>query len=172
MIDDVPIEQSGLVQVIQRLLYGVRSLCSVGLQGRDIVRLDEVQVVVDVGKLLLGNLVGHEIGKYLFGPYIIKPPHRHQIAEPHVTGFVGYQVQAVHFLVGCGMLAQEERGIAELDAAGMLHAAKLIAGQCHASVFLEGVGNARIVFHPSERERYLVEQLWYLCHLLRIGLSI
>ena len=103
VIDDISVEQTGLVQVIQRLLYRMGAVCPVSRQCRDIVGLDEVQVVVDLWELFPGNLVGHEIGVNLLGPYIIKPFHRHQVTKPHVGGLVGKQLQAVELLVGRGV---------------------------------------------------------------------
>ena len=52
VVDDVAIEQTGPVEVGQRLLYGMCAQRAVGLHGRRLVGLQEIQVVVDVGEPL------------------------------------------------------------------------------------------------------------------------
>ena len=94
VVDDVAVQQAGLVHVVQRLLNGVRSLGAVSAHRQRIVGLDESQVVVDFGKFFPGDFVRHEVGKHFLGPHVIKPTHRHQVAEPHVGRLVSDEIKS------------------------------------------------------------------------------
>ena len=172
MIDDVPIEQTGLVQIRQGLLYRVGAESTVRVHGGGIMTLDEHQVVVQIRKLLPRYLVSQQIGEYLFGPNVVKPLHRHHIAEPHVGCFVSDEVQSGQFLVGCGTGPQEDGVGIELNGTRMLHAAKLIAGQDDTAVLFEWEGDACVVLHPSQRQCNLVKHRLQLGCLLRISLAV
>ena len=49
--------------------------------------------MVDTRELLAGDFVGHEVGKHFLGPHVIKPTHRHQVAEPHVGRLVSDEIK-------------------------------------------------------------------------------
>ena len=150
MVDDVAIKQSRLVHIVQRLLYRVRSLGTVGTHRQRIVGLDKGQVVVDVGELFAGNFVGHEIGIYLLGPHVIKPTHGHQVTKPHVGRLVGNEVESRHLLIGSGLGAEEDALIIELDAAWVLHTTKLVTRQDDKTIVLKWVRNSCIFLHPLQ----------------------
>ena len=133
---------------------------------------DEGQVVIDVGELLAGDFVGHEVGKHFLGPHIIKPAHRHQVAEPHVSRFVSNQVEARHFLVGRRLRTQKDAPVIELDATWMLHATELVARQHDKAIVLKRVWDTRVLLHPPQRQCHLIEHDGQLCHLGSIGLTI
>ena len=44
--------------------------------------------MVDGGKRRVDDLRRHEVGEDLLHPHVVEPPHRHQIAEPHVRRLV------------------------------------------------------------------------------------
>ena len=100
VVDDVAVEQTGTVQVGQRLLDGVGAVGAVGGQRRHIMGLQKTDVVVHIGKLLARYLVGHEVGEHFLGPHIVEPPHGDKVAEPQVRGLVGQQVEPVQLFVG------------------------------------------------------------------------
>ena len=54
----------------------------------------------------------------------------------------------------------------------MLHAAELVARQDDKAIVLEGVWDAGVFLHPSQRQRHLVKHDGQLCHTGRIGFTI
>ena len=84
VINDVAVEQTSLIQVIKGLLNRVCALCAVDAHRCRVMHFDEGQVVVQVRELFPCNFVGHKVGKHFFGPHVVEPTHRHQVAEPHV----------------------------------------------------------------------------------------
>ena len=172
VVDDVAIEQSCVVEVVEGLLDGVGALGAVGGKGGQIVGFEEVDVVVDVGKLLVGDFVGHEICKDFLRPHVVEPAHGDEVAKPQMGGLVGNEVEAVHLFIGRGVLAQEDRLVAQLDAAGVLHAAKLIPGEDDESMLLKGLADAGVVFHPAQGQSGLVEDDGQLGDLRGVGLAV
>ena len=59
----------------------------------------EAQIVVDFGEGRIDDFGRHEIGHHFLHPHVVEPAHRHQIAEPHVRGFVRDGVGAAQELV-------------------------------------------------------------------------
>jgi len=55
--------------------------------------------VVDAGKRGVHDLRGHEVGEHFLHPHVGKPPHRHQIAEPHMGRLVCDRAGAIELLV-------------------------------------------------------------------------
>ena len=172
VVDDVSVEQPCLVQILQLLLDGVGALGAVHGVSRDVVVLEEIQSMMDVGELLLGNLRCHEVGKHFFGPHVGKPTHGDEVAKPHVRGFVSDEVEAHQLFIRRGILAEEDFPVGKLNGTWMLHASELIARNHHKSVAVERVGNARVFLHPTQRKGDFIENNWHLCHLLLVGFSV
>ena len=150
----------------------MRALRAVDGKGKGVVVLEEIELVVDMWKLVGSHLRGHEVGEDLLCPHIVKPAHRHQIAKPHVGRLVRDELEATQLVV-LGRLGTQEDGTGvELYRPRMLHATKLIARENDKVVFGEGIGNAGIVLQPADRPCGLSKALVELLHLLGIGLSI
>ena len=73
VVDNIVVEQAGVVQVIQFLGDGVGAVGTVDGDGTALVGLQEVQLVVDARERATGDLRRHEVGEHLLGPYILKP---------------------------------------------------------------------------------------------------
>ena len=66
VVDDMAVEQAGILQVVELLLDGVRALRAVDGKGKGIVVLEEIELVVDMWKLVGSHLRGHELAKTSF----------------------------------------------------------------------------------------------------------
>ena len=133
---------------------------------------DEIQVVIDVRELFSGNLVCHEVGEHLFSPHVIKPFHGYKVAKPHVSCLMGDKIQTGQFFIGSRILAEEDLMVSELNAPRMFHAPELIARQHHKSIFLKGVGDASVLFHPLQGKSHFVEYDRQLCYFSTVGFTI
>ena len=67
---------------------------------------------------------------------------------------------------------QEDALVRELDGAGVLHAAELVARDGDEVVFLEGKGDARVILHPADGRGDLAEYFRNLGQLVRIGFPV
>ena len=81
--------------------------------------------MIDLRERRVDDLRRHEVREDLLHPHIVEPPHRHEIAEPHVGGLVRDDAGATELLVLRGRrVEQQARRVVE-DGAGVLHAAEL-----------------------------------------------
>ena len=173
VVDDVVVEQAGVVEVVELLCDGVGTLCTVDGDGLGLIGLDEVEGVVHLIILATGNLGCHEVGEDLLGPYILEPLGCYEVAEPEVSRLVCDELGACQELLLGGILLEEDPAGVELDGSRVLHATELIAGDEYDAILVgEGVGNACIAFEPLQGCGSLVEHLVELCHLLRVGLAV
>ena len=85
---------------------------------------------------------------------------------------MGNQLHTRQFVLLGGMLLKKHPTVAQLNGTRMLHTAKLVAGKDHQPIFLEGVGDTRIAFHPFQRLTDLIKHLIELCHLRGISLAV
>ena len=94
---------------------------------------------------VLGGLgqsqVAHELGEGFVEPQVVPPLHGDQVTEPHVRQLVQDRVRtSLHLSLG-GTRA-EHVGVAEGDAARVLHGARVVLGHEDLVVLGEGVGDA------------------------------
>ena len=172
VIDDVVVEQAGLVHVLQFLSDGVGSVGTVDGDGACLIGLQEVQVMVDLREVVPCDLRCHKSGEHLLDPDVFKPLQRHEVSEPQVSRLVGNQFQSGCLLFLGGVLLEEDATVAHLYGSGMLHASELVAREHDHPILSEGTGNARISFHPPQRKGRLIEDLVYLGHLGRVCLAV
>ena len=125
IVNDVPIHQAGVPQIVQILLDGIRPGRTVlGIRGGDIVA-HEIQPVIHARIKRLHDAGGEVIGEDLLGPHVVEPFHRHVIAEPHVRGLVGDQGAPPQALVQRGTLVEKHPAVVVQRGARVLHAAEL-----------------------------------------------
>ncbi len=151
LIDDRAVERSGLVEVVERLAN--RRWCPAcdRPRTRPGSAREEAQVVIDLRERRIDDLRRHEVGEDLLHPHVVEPAHRHEVAEPHVSGFVRDQAGASELLVlGRRLIEQQARGVVE-DRAGVLHAAELKRRDEKEIELAEGIRDGRVAFEPGER---------------------
>ena len=73
VVDDIIVEHAGIAQVVEIHRNGMGSLCAIDGNSTRLIGLHEVQVVIDLRILATSNLRGHEVGKHLLSPDILKP---------------------------------------------------------------------------------------------------
>ena len=135
----------------------MRTIGTIRAQRVRIIILEEVEVMVDIGKLFTRDLRSHEVGKDLLRPHIIEPAHRNEVAKPHVGSLMGDKVQANHFFIWSRIRSKKDLAIRKLDSSRMLHATKLITRQDNESILLKRERNAGVLFEPTERQSSLIE---------------
>ncbi len=75
LVDDGTIERAGLVQVVEGLADGVRALGPVDAVGAGVVREEEPEVVIDLGKRRIDDLGREEVREHLLHPDVSEPGH-------------------------------------------------------------------------------------------------
>ena len=109
---------------------------------RRIVRQQKPQFVIHLRERRIHDLAGHEVGEDFLHPDVVEPPHRHEIAEPHVRGLVRDRAGAAeHLVLGRRFVEQHPDGVVE-DRARVLHAAELKRRNQHEVELAERVRNA------------------------------
>ena len=173
VVDDIIVEQTGVIDVVDILCDGVSALRAVCRDSLGLIGLDEVESVIHLIILTAGDLRCHEVGKHLLGPYILKPFWGYEVTKPEVSSLVGNEFGTCQQFLLCGVFLKENPAGIELDGAWVLHTAKLIVGDEHDTVFVgKGVCNTCIAFQPFQGGGSLVKHLVELCHLLRVSLAV
>ena len=172
VVDDLAVDQAGVAQVGQLLGDGDGALGAVLAEGGGVERAQAVQPVVDLRVEGLGYPCGEVVGEDLLGPHLVEPLHRHQVAEPHVGGLVGYEFRAGQLVAEGGIGPEEHPSVVVEGGSGMLHAAVLESGQDDEVVLGEGVGYSGVLFEPLEGRGHLGEDVVELGRLGRIGLAV
>ena len=115
VVDDVSMKADRHSGDCRGLLDGVGAIGAVGAEGTHLITFQEVEVVVDVGKLLSGNLCSHEIGKHLLGPHVVEPAHGDHVAKPQMH-VVSWAISSNRFSSssGVGFFPQENALVAKL----------------------------------------------------------
>ncbi len=173
LIDDCAVERAGFVEVVETLSNGVRAGCAIDVVGGRVMRQQEPQVVIDLGKRGIDDLGRHEIGEHFLHPHIVEPPHGHEVAEPHVCRFVRDQAGTTEFLVLRGRWVEQQAGGVVENRAGVLHAAKLERRDEHKIELAPRVRNPRVAFEPRQRRGVQIEDgLAVARHLGGVGLAV
>ena len=77
--------------------------------------------MVDIRKARIDDLGCHETGKHFLRPYIVKPFHRDQVAEPHVRRLVRNQPGTPEQTSFRRRFIEKQAGCAILDRADVFH---------------------------------------------------
>ena len=153
-----------------RRALGVGDAVEVDLHGLQVVvvrgdRVGRGQLVLAVGPVLAGvgeagpglgelggldrGVVAGPLGERLVEPEVVPPPHRHQVAEPHVRHLVEDHLGA-ELVEGAVLAAAREVLVAERDAPGVLHRAHVVLRHEQLVVLAERVGVAEGLLEELE----------------------
>ena len=106
--------------------------------------------MVDLRKLFTDDHRSEKVGKYLFGPDVVKPFHGDQITEPHVGGLMCNQTAASQLAREGGIAFKKHRSVGIQGCSHVFHAAVLKTRNDNQIVFGKGVGNTGVCFEPVE----------------------
>ena len=113
--------------------------------------------MIDLRERRIDDLRRHEVCEDLLHPHVVEPAHRHEVAEPHVSGFVRDQAGPSELLIlGRGRIEQEARRVVE-DGAGVLHAAELKRRHEKEIELPPWIRAGCIAFEPGDRGRVEIE---------------
>ena len=107
----------------------------------------------------VGALHLHEGGEGLVEPDAVPPAHGDEVAEPHVGELVMDHVgHALQLGLGHRNGVDEQQGLAERDAAEVLHCAEGEVGHRHEVELLRRVRDAVVLAEVAQRERRRLER--------------
>ena len=92
VINNLPVNQTGIAQVPQILLDGIRPQGTVLRQRSRRIGTQPIQLMVHLREHRFRDTCRKVIGKHFFRPNIIKPFHGDIVPKPHVGGLMGYQL--------------------------------------------------------------------------------
>lgn len=108
VVNDLPVDKSGVAEVVQLLVDGVCTRGAIFGEGGGEEGAHALQLVVDGGEERLGDPGRVVVGEDLLRPYVVEPVHRDEVAEPCVGRLVRDQLNASQLLVGRGVRVEEE----------------------------------------------------------------
>lgn len=108
VVDDLPVDEAGVAEVVQLLVDGVRARGTVLRKGGGEEGAQALQLMVDTGEEWLGDPGREVVGEDLLRPHVVEPIHRDEVAEPRVGCLVRDELDASQLLVGRRVGAEEE----------------------------------------------------------------
>ncbi len=129
--------------------------------------------MIDRRERRIDDLRRHEVGEDLLHPDIVEPPHRHEIAEPHVRRLVRDEAGAAELLaLRRRRIEQQRRRVVE-DRARVLHPAELERRYEQEIELAPGIRDAGVALEPVERTGVQIEdRVTVPRHLGGIGLAM
>jgi len=150
VINYIPINKSGVIQIIKRLTNRIRSISTVFcISGRKVVKY-EIKLMVDLWKLRLSHLRSKPIGKDLFCPYIIEPFHSNIIAKPKMSCFVSDKRGSAKLFSKSRMFIEENTAVAVKSCSSMLHSSVLKTRNDNQIILSKRIVDSCIILHPFQ----------------------
>ena len=94
VVDDLPVDESGVAEVVQLLMDGVRARGEVLRKGGGEEGAQALQLMVNTGEEWLGDPGREVVGEDLLRPHVVEPVHRDEVAEPRVGRLVRDELDA------------------------------------------------------------------------------
>lgn len=173
VVDNWPIQSPGFIQISQLLPDRIRPRRPVHFIRRRIMRQQETQLMIDLRKARIHNLGRHEVRHHFLHPDVVEPPHRHQIAEPHVRRLMRDHARPAQQLPLCrGLIQHQAPGVVQ-NGPGMLHAPELERRDQHKIELPPRIRNCRVLLQPRQRPGMQIKnRLPIPGHLCRVRLPV
>ena len=130
--------------------------------------------MVDLRERRVDDLRRHEVGEDLLHPHVVEPPHRHQVAEPHVGGLVRDEAGAPELLVlRRRRIEQERRRRCRRSRRRAPCRRTGTTGPAGNRTCPNGYGDPRVALEPFERGGVQIEDRVAVArHLRGVGLAV